>query len=131
MDAADVRAVLVVEDEADIARIIGLALKLIGHWDVVTCDRADGVDAAIAQRRPDVIMLDRMLGGADGLDVCRRLKASPQTAEIPIIFLSAKCTDSDRAAGLAAGAAGYLDKPFDPVVLADRVRGILTPNARP
>lgn len=125
----DVRTVLVVEDEADIARIIGLALKLIGHWEVVTCDAADGVEAAIAQRRPDVIMLDRMLAGTDGLDVCRRLKASPDTADIPVIFLSAKCTDRDRDEGLAAGAAGYLDKPFDPVALADRVRGILAPNA--
>jgi len=129
VDAVDVRTVLVVEDEADIARIIGLALKLIGHWEVVTCDGADGVDSAIAQRRPDVIMLDRMLAGTDGIDVCKRLKASPETAAIPIIFLSARCTESDRAAGLAAGAAGYLDKPFDPVALADRVRGILAPNA--
>jgi DNA-binding response OmpR family regulator len=125
----DVRTVLVVEDEADIARIIGLALKLIGRWEVVACDGADGVDAAIAARRPDVIMLDRMLAGTDGLDVCRRLKASPDTADIPVIFLSAKCTDRDRADGLEAGACGYLDKPFDPVELADRVRGILTPNA--
>lgn len=120
---------LVVEDEADIARIIGLALKLIGHWEVVACDGADGVDAAIAARRPDVIMLDRMLGGIDGLDVCRKLKSSPDTASIPVIFLSAKCTERDRADGLAAGASGYLDKPFDPVELADRVRGILAPNA--
>ena len=124
----DVRTVLVVEDEPDIARIIGLALKLIGRWEVATCDGADGVDAAIAARRPDVIMLDRMLAGADGLDVCKRLKTSPETSDIPVIFLSAKCTERDRSDGLAAGAAGYLDKPFDPVELADRVRGILTPN---
>jgi DNA-binding response OmpR family regulator len=125
----DARTVLVVEDEADIARIIGLALKLIGRWNVVMCHRAADIDAAVRERRPDLILLDRLLSGADGLEVCRSLKAAPETADIPVIFLSAKCTDSDCAEGIAAGAAGYLGKPFDPMELADRVKGILSQNA--
>ncbi len=125
----DVRTVLVVEDEPDIARIIGLALKLIGRWNVVTCHQARDIDATVRSDRPDLILLDRLLSGTDGLDVCRALKTSPETKDIPVIFLSAKCTDQDRDDGIAAGAAGYLGKPFDPMELADRVKGILAQNA--
>jgi DNA-binding response OmpR family regulator len=125
----DVRTVLVVEDEPDIARIIGLALKLIGRWNVVTCHTASEIDAEVARERPDIILMDRLLSGTDGLEVCRRLKAAPATASIPVIFLSAKCTDADLAEGKAAGAAGYLAKPFDPMELADRVKSILSANA--
>jgi two-component system phosphate regulon response regulator PhoB len=124
----DGRTVLVVEDEADIARVIGLALKLIGRWNVVTCHRAGEIAAAVAQRRPDLILLDRLLAGTDGLDICKQLKAGADTKSIPVIFLSAKCTDADRAEGIAAGAAGYLEKPFDPLELADRVKSILAQN---
>lgn len=125
----DVRTVLVVEDEADIARIIELALKLIGRWSVVVCADACDIDAAVARTRPDLILLDRMLPGADGIDICRRLKSDALTSSIPVIFLSAKCTDKECAEGIAAGASGYLGKPFDPMELADRVRGILASNA--
>lgn len=124
----DVRTVLVVEDEPDIARIIGLALKLIGRWNVVTCHKAGEVESIAQSGRPDLILLDRLLSGTDGLDVCRALKASAETRDIPVIFLSAKCTDADRADGIAAGAAGYLGKPFDPMELADRVKAILAQN---
>ena len=125
----DTRTVLIVEDEPDIARIIGLALKLIGRWSVTTCHSAADIDAAVAHKRPDLILMDRLLSGTDGLEVCKRLKAAAATKEIPIIFLSAKATDADREEGMAAGAAGYLVKPFDPMELADRVRGILASNA--
>lgn len=116
---------LIVEDEADIGRIIGLALKLIGRWNVVTCQSADAIAPAVAAQRPDLILLDRLLAGTDGIEVCKRLKAATETAEIPIVFLSAKCTDKDREEGIAAGAAGYLCKPFDPMELAGQLREIL------
>lgn len=123
--AVEYRTVLVVEDEPDIGRIISLALKLIGRWQVVSCQSAADIAGAVTQRRPDLILLDRLLSGTDGLDVCKRLKAAPDTKDIPIIFLSAKCTDEDRAEGIAAGAAGYIAKPFDPMELADEVKAIL------
>jgi len=106
-----------------------LALRLIGRWNVVTCHSQADIDAAVAKSRPDLILLDRLLAGTDGIEVCKRLKAAPDTADIPVIFLSAKCTDADQAEGIAAGAAGYLAKPFDPMELADRVKGILAANA--
>jgi DNA-binding response OmpR family regulator len=117
--------VLVVEDEADIGRIISLALKLIGRWQVVTCQTAEAIAPAVAARRPDLILLDRLLAGTDGIEVCKRLKAAVETADIPIVFLSAKCTDKDREEGIAAGAAGYLAKPFDPMELANKLKAIL------
>lgn len=116
---------LVVEDEADIGRIIGLALKLVGRWEVVACESPADIGDALAAKKPDLILLDRLLHGTDGLDVCRRLKSDADTADIPVVFLSAKCTDADREEGIAAGAAGYLAKPFDPMELADQIRAIL------
>lgn len=121
----EVRTVLVVEDEADIGRIIGLALKLVGRWEVVACESPADIGGALAAKKPDLILLDRLLHGTDGLDVCRRLKSDADTADIPIVFLSAKCTDADREEGIAAGAVGYLAKPFDPMELADQIRAIL------
>ena len=114
------------EDEPDIGRIIGLALKLIGRWNVVACQSANDIAHSIAGNKPDLILLDRLLWGTDGIEVCKRLKASADTAEIPVIFLSAKCTEEDRAEGIAAGAAGYLGKPFDPMELADQIRAVLS-----
>jgi DNA-binding response OmpR family regulator len=128
LSGSDVRTVLVVEDEADIARVIGLALKLIGRWQVVMCHSAQDIPGAVARGRPDIILLDRLLSGTDGLDVCKQLKESPATARLPVNFHSAKSTDADRSDGLAAGAAGYLAKPFDPMELADQVRAVLNDN---
>jgi DNA-binding response OmpR family regulator len=121
----DDRTVLIVEDEPDIARVIGLALKLIGRWRVVLCASADEIAPSVASARPNLILLDRLLSGADGIEICKRLKAAPETKDIPVIFLSAKCTDADREEGMAAGAAGYLAKPFDPMELADQIRAVL------
>jgi two-component system, OmpR family, phosphate regulon response regulator PhoB len=124
--AHDVRSVLVVEDEPDIARVISLALKLVGRWEARACHDPRDIAPAIEHQRPDLILLDRMLAGTDSLEICKRLKASPATAGIPVIFLSAKCTDADRDEGVAAGAAGYLAKPFDPMELASQIRAVLS-----
>jgi DNA-binding response OmpR family regulator len=92
---------------------------------VINCPSAGDIAASIALKKPDLILLDRLLWGTDGIEVCKRLKAGADTADIPIIFLSAKCTDADRAEGIAAGAAGYLGKPFDPMELADQIKAVL------
>ena len=86
---------------------------------------ADEIASSVATKKPYLILLDRLLWGTDGIEVCKRLKASRDTADIPVIFLSAKCTEEDRAEGIAAGAAGYLGKPFDPMELADQIRTVL------
>ncbi len=121
----DIHTILVVEDEPDVQGVIDLSLRLLGKFDVTSvADYAAAVDA-IGLRRPDLILLDRMLPDKDGLDVCRLFKDSPATKDIPIVFLSARSDASDVRAGMDAGAAGYLTKPFDPVVLADRIRAIV------
>jgi DNA-binding response OmpR family regulator len=120
----EVRTVLVVEDERDILGVIDLSLRLLGKLDVVAVDSYAAALEAIDRSPPDVILLDRMLPDLDGLEVCRRLKAAPASSGIPIVFLSARSDPADVKAGMDAGADGYLTKPFDPVVLAQRIRDI-------
>lgn len=105
--------------------VIDLSLRLLGKLDVVAVATfAEALDS-IGRRRPDVILLDRMLPDLDGLEGCRRLKADPASSDIPIVFLSARSDPADVRAGMAAGADGYLTKPFDPVVLSHRITAII------
>ncbi len=116
--------VLVVEDESDILELIRYNLSKEGYA-VETA--ATGEQALLAARRmqPDVVLLDLMLPGVDGLDVCRTLKADPRTNRVPIIMVTAKGEDVDVITGLEVGADDYLTKPFSPKVLLARVRAIL------
>jgi DNA-binding response OmpR family regulator len=120
----EIRTVLVVEDEPDVLGVIDLSLRLLGKLDVVAVADFAAALEAIGRRRPDVILLDRMLPDLDGLEGCRRLKAAPESSTIPVIFLSARSDPKDVKAGMKAGADGYLTKPFDPVVLAERIKAI-------
>ena len=109
--------------------VIDLSLRLIGKFDVTSVTDFAAAAAAIEQRRPDLILLDRMLPDKDCLDVCRLLKNDANTKDIPVVFLSALSEAADVRAGMEAGAAGYITKPFDPVVLADRIRAIFQDEA--
>ena len=119
--------VLVVEDAADIARLVQRALLLEGlKVDVV----GDGLAALAAVRDapPDLVVLDRMLPGVDGLEVCRRIRAADRLVDhepTPILMLTALGSVSDRVAGLEAGADDYLSKPFAVAELVARVRALL------
>ena len=104
--------------------VIDLSLRLIGKFDVTSVTDFAGAADAIEMRCPDLILLDRMLPDKDGLDVCRHFKSSDKTKQIPIVFLSARSDPADIRAGMDAGASGYITKPFDPVVLADRIKAI-------
>ena len=92
---------------------------------------ASGEDAlrAVENEQPDLIVLDLMLPGVDGLEVCRRVRSDPQTAAIPIIMLTAKSEEADVVTGLELGADDYLTKPFSPRVLLARVRAVLRRGA--
>ena len=116
--------VLVVEDDRDIAELVERYLARAGH--VVTV--VDAGDAALDQVRtriPDLILLDLMLPGVDGLEVCRALRRSPQTRAMPIIMLTARTEEADRIAGLDTGADDYVTKPFSPNELVARVGALL------
>jgi len=122
--------ILVVDDERDILELVDYNLRKEGY--AVTCV-ATGEDALAATRTklPDLIVLDLMLPGVDGLEVCRRLKGEPASRQIPIIMLTAKGSEADIVAGLELGAADYVTKPFSPRVLIARVRAVLRRGAEP
>jgi len=121
--------ILVVDDEQDILELIRYNLSREGYQlDTVTSGE-DAIKIA-RDRHPDLIILDLMLPGIDGLDVCRLLKGESRTAHIPIIMLTAKGEDSDVVTGLELGAEDYMTKPFSPKVLIARVRNILRRKTR-
>lgn len=115
---------MVVEDDADLANLVAHHLRREG-FDVV-CVR-DGAEAVEAARKapPQLVILDLMLPGLPGLEVCRRLRQGRGTAGVPIIMLTAKASETDRVVGLEVGADDYVTKPFSPRELVARVRAVL------
>ena len=127
--------ILVVEDEEAIQELIRYNLNKEGFDRVRLCDSGEEAltlapdfwdDAEKAQEfAPDLILLDLMLPGMDGLSVCRRLRRDARTAAIPVIMLTAKSEESDIVTGLEVGADDYLTKPFSPKVLVARIKSVL------
>ncbi|MDQ2888729.1 MAG: response regulator transcription factor [Chloroflexota bacterium] len=121
--------VLVIDDEENIIEFIRLGLRYEGFQVESASDGELGVTAA--QRiNPDLVILDVMMPGIDGLEVCRRLRANPTTRDVPILMLTAKDEVRDRIIGLKTGADDYLTKPFDFDELLERIRAILRRNNR-
>jgi two-component system phosphate regulon response regulator PhoB len=121
--------VLVVEDEPDIRSLIAHHLERDGFRCRTAGNGGDAL-AAVRAAAPDLIVLDVMLPGMDGLEVCRRLRADATSATVPIIMLTAKADEVDRVVGLELGADDYVVKPFSPKELVARVRAVLR-RARP
>ncbi|MBO0778126.1 MAG: response regulator transcription factor, partial [Ktedonobacteraceae bacterium] len=120
---------LIVDDEENIIELIRLGLRYEGFQVETASDGEQGV--TLAQRvSPDVIILDVMMPGIDGLEVLRRLRANPTTRDIPILMLTAKDEVSDRILGLQTGADDYLTKPFDFYELLERIRAVLRRQRR-
>jgi DNA-binding response OmpR family regulator len=103
-------AILVVEDEKDIGDLVEYHLKQSGFQVVRAPDGTTGLEQAI-RAKPDLIILDLMLPGMDGKDVCRTLKSNPATQSIPVLMLTAKAEEMDRIIGLELGADDYVTKP--------------------
>ena len=122
--------VLVVEDEPDIRDLIVLHLTREGFRCRTAGHGADAL-AEVRAARPDLVVLDLMLPGMGGLEICRRLRAEPATAAIPIIMLTAKVDEIDRVVGLEMGADDYVAKPFSPKELVARVRAVLRRSRAP
>ncbi len=116
--------VLIVEDEDDIRDLISFNLEREGFTPIQAEDGIKGLELA-ATHKPDIILLDVMMPGKDGFQVCRELKRNAQTANIPIIMLTAKGEEIDRIVGLELGADDYLVKPFSVRELILRIRAIL------
>ena len=116
--------VLIIDDDRDIRTVARLSLSLVGAMDVIEASSGrDGVRMALVEQ-PDVILLDMMMPGMDGLATLAALRAQPVNAKTPVILLTAKAAAIDMKRLAALGAAGLLIKPFDPRTLADRVRAL-------
>lgn len=116
--------VLVVDDESAIRDMIRFALERAG----MECRSAAGAQEAllaISDKRPDLVLMDWMMPGVSGLELTRRLRKDPFTADIPIIMLTAKVTEDDKVAGLEAGTDDYIIKPFSPRELMARIRAVI------
>ena len=118
------QSVLVVEDEEDIRELVSYNLLKEGYQVAGVASGEDAL-AAIASKPPDLVLLDLMLPGLDGLSVCRKLKGDPQTESIPVVLLTAKGEEADIVVGLNMGADDYITKPFSPKVLLARLRAVL------
>jgi len=118
------RRILIVDDDAFVRRPLEFILRGEGFEPATACDGEECL-ASVAADRPDLIVLDVMMPGRSGFEVCRVLKSDPDTSGIPILLLSARGQERDRDRGIAAGACDFLTKPYSPSDLVRRVREIL------
>ena len=116
--------ILIIEDEPDILEVIQYNLEREGH-KVVACRNGEQGLSRIRTDNPDLVILDLMLPGMDGVEVCRQVKADPITRAIPVIMVTAKSEESDVVLGLGIGADDYISKPFSPRELVARVKVVL------
>lgn len=116
--------ILVVEDEEALTTLLRYNLDAEGY-DVETVARGDDADTRLKEHIPDLIVLDWMLPGLSGIELCRRLRARPETKQIPIIMLTARGEENDRVSGLESGVDDYVVKPFSARELLARIKAVL------
>jgi two-component system phosphate regulon response regulator PhoB len=116
--------ILIVEDEEALTLLLRYNLEAAGY-DVETVARGDDADVRFKERPPDLVILDWMLPGLSGIELCRRLRARPDTRQLPIIMLTARGEESERVRGLSTGADDYIVKPFSVPELLARVSALL------
>src|SRR3972149_2774116 len=117
-------AALLIDDDA---RLGALVAEYLGKHEIDVITAGDGPRGLVAlhKTRPALVLLDLMLPGMDGLEVCRKIRATPEWARLPVIMLTAKGEDVDKVVGLEVGADDYLAKPFNPRELLARLRAVL------
>jgi DNA-binding response OmpR family regulator len=116
--------ILIIDDEPDVLELIQYNLRK-AHYDVAGVASGEEALAQVHTTPPDLVVLDLMLPGVDGLEVCKALKQDARTVTIPIVMLTARGEEADIVAGLELGADDYLTKPFSPRVLLARIRAVL------
>jgi DNA-binding response OmpR family regulator len=116
--------ILVIDDEKDLIELVRYNLENDGFDVIAATDGQSGLDV-VKKHRPDLVVLDLMMPGLDGLQVCQQLRADPRSARIPLIMLTAKATEADRIIGLELGADDYITKPFSPREVIARVKALL------
>src|SRR6478609_6010244 len=118
------KTILVIDDEKDLLELVRYNLEKDGYDAICASDGETGFDIA-TRHKPSLILLDLMMPGKDGLQVCRQLRSDHRTARVPIIMLTAKATEADRVVGLELGADDYITKPFSPRELVARVKAVM------
>jgi two-component system alkaline phosphatase synthesis response regulator PhoP len=121
---ADKKKILVVEDEKDIRELVRYNLEQEGYI-VLEADEGELALALVRRERPALVILDIMLPGVSGLDICRTIRLDEETARVPILMLTAKAAEVDKVVGLEMGADDYVTKPFSPRELVARVKAVL------
>ena len=121
---AERHKILVVDDEADVLLLCRVNLEFEGY-EVVEAGDGEAAIRKVAAERPDVILLDVMMPKMDGWQVLAALKADPDTADIPVVMLTAKVQDQDQIRGWSGGAADYITKPFSPLALSQVLENVL------
>jgi two-component system alkaline phosphatase synthesis response regulator PhoP len=122
--ASSGQKILVVEDEPDISKLVSYNLAQ-ERFKVLTAEDGEQALKVIQREKPNLVVLDLMLPGLSGMEVCKILRERPETAKLPILMLTAKAGEADRIVGLEMGADDYLAKPFSPREMVARVRAIL------
>jgi two-component system, OmpR family, alkaline phosphatase synthesis response regulator PhoP len=118
------KRILLIEDEEDIAALIKLHAELNGYSLHVEVDGVNGY-RAVERERPDLVLLDIMLPGQSGFDVCRKMKSNPELRTIPVVIITAKEEELDEVLGLELGADDFVSKPFSPRVLFSRIKAVM------
>jgi two-component system phosphate regulon response regulator PhoB len=116
--------ILVIDDEKDLIELVRYNLEKEGFDVIAATDGQSGLEV-VKKHRPDLVVLDLMMPGLDGLQVCQRLRSDPRAGRIPVIMLTAKATEADRVVGLELGADDYVTKPFSPREVVARVKAVL------
>ncbi|MBV9670622.1 MAG: response regulator transcription factor [Acidobacteriales bacterium] len=124
------RKVFLLEDDAEISQLVKLHLEAAGH-EVIAFRSATGFVQRAEQSSPELFLLDIMVPGGDGRDVCAQIRKSRNLAHVPIVFLTARASEEDRVFGLEQGADDYITKPFSPRELVARVKAVLRRFERP
>lgn len=124
------KRILLIEDEEDIAALIKLQAEMSGYKLHVEVDGINGY-RAIEREKPDLVILDIMLPGQNGLDVCRKMKSNPDLKNIPVVIITAKGEELDVVLGLELGADDYIPKPFSPKILLSRIKAVLRRTKEP
>ena len=123
--------ILIIEDDASTSQFLTYTMECEGYQVITALDGIDGLKKALTEK-PDLIILDIMLPGLDGFELCHRLRAYAPTADIPVLMLSAKAQDADKSAAFKMGANYYMVKPANPATIVDAVKNMLnqpTPGA--
>ena len=116
--------VLFIDDDAGISEVLAAGLYLQGFESIKASNGRQALEL-LKTEKPDVVVLDVMMPGLDGFQICRTLKETPETSKLPVVFLTARSAPADVQRGLALGADDYLSKPIDIYELAERLRRVI------